>query len=134
LRRVKAVVDFNQYGGILNGAIAALASPQSHVDATVEIFRQRRDTFVEGLAKIGWPVPEPKATMYVWAMLPESWSSRSIDFCTQLVAATGIAVAPGAGFGAAGEGYVRFALVHPPELLMEATERMASFLKSDGKT
>ncbi|NEP09051.1 MAG: LL-diaminopimelate aminotransferase [Symploca sp. SIO2C1] len=128
LRQVKAVIDFNQYRGILNGAIAALTGSQERVKQTVAIFQQRRDTFIEALHRIGWQVPTPQATMYVWAKLPEPWTSNSIGFCTQLVAETGVAAAPGAGFGKAGEGYVRFALVREPKVLETAVERMAGFL------
>jgi aspartate/methionine/tyrosine aminotransferase len=67
--------------------------------------------------------------MYVWAKLPEPWQHNSVEFCTQLVAATGVAVSPGAGFGKCGEGYVRFALVHEPEILEAAVEKIAGFLQ-----
>jgi aspartate/methionine/tyrosine aminotransferase len=128
LRQIKAVVDFNQYRGILNGATAALSGDQSLVTATVQTFRERRDVFVQALANIGWDVPTPAATMYIWAKLPPQWSGNSLDFCTKLVAATGVAISPGIGFGAAGEGYVRFALVHSPSVLQLAVDRMARFL------
>jgi aspartate/methionine/tyrosine aminotransferase len=128
LRQIKAAVDFNQYRGILNGAIAALTGPQDSVNAAVETFRQRRDAFVAALHRIGWPVPVPTATMYIWARLPESWVKDSIGFCTQLVEQTGVAVSPGAGFGKSGEGFVRFALVHKPEVLEEAVDRIRQFL------
>lgn len=127
LRQVKAVVDFNQYLGIFNGAIAALTGSQVGVEKGVETFRRRRDTFITALDRIGWHVPTPDATMYVWAKLPEPWSTRSIQFSTELVKATGVAVSPGAGFGKSGEGYVRFALVHEPEILTEAVDRIATF-------
>jgi aspartate/methionine/tyrosine aminotransferase len=127
LRQVKAAVDFNQYRGILNGAIAALTGPQDGVKAGVEIFRQRRDAFIRALYRIGWQVPTPKATMYIWAKLPEHWSQNSIEFCTQLVQKTGVAASPGAGFGKTGEGYVRFALVHEPSVLETAVERISEF-------
>lgn len=127
LRQIKAVVDFNQYRGILRGAIAALQGDQDSVKQTVAIFQKRRDTFVEALRRLGWQVPLPKATMYVWAKLPEPWQDKSVEFCTQLVAATGIAASPGAGFGKAGEGYVRFALVQEPEVLAAAAEKIMGF-------
>ena len=127
LRQVKAAVDFNQYQGILNGAIAALTGPQDTVKTSVETFRKRRDTFVRALQEIGWQVPIPPATMYVWAKLPEPWALDSVKFCTQLVASTGVAASPGAGFGKSGEGYVRFALVESPEILAEAVRRIAEF-------
>lgn len=132
LRQVKAVIDFNQYQGILQGAIAALHGSQDIVQATVNRFSQRRLAFVEALHHIGWQVPVPQATMYVWAKLPAPWQDNSVQFCTQLAEQTGVAVAPGAGFGKAGEGYVRFALVHEPKVLATAVERMAKFLNTEG--
>ncbi|WAL62861.1 LL-diaminopimelate aminotransferase [Thermocoleostomius sinensis] len=129
LRQVKAAVDFNQYLGILNGATAALTGPQTHVTMAVETFRQRRDAFVQAMHRIGWTVPIPTATMYIWAKLPEAWGEDSIGFCTQLVEATGVAISPGAGFGKSGEGYVRFALVHEPAVLETAIDRIHQFLQ-----
>jgi aspartate/methionine/tyrosine aminotransferase len=128
LRQVKAAVDFNQYRGILNGAITALTGPQATVQSAVATFKQRRDAFVSALHQIGWPVPTPTATMYVWAKLPEPWTQDSIRFCRELVQATGVAASPGAGFGKSGEGYVRFALVQEPATLATAVERIATFL------
>ncbi len=129
LRQVKAAVDFNQYRGILNGAIAALTGSQDSVHLAVDTFRRRRDAFVTALNRMGWQVPVPDATMYIWAKLPEPWRQDSIRFCVELVEATGIAVAPGAGFGKSGEGFVRFALVQEPPILEEAVSRIADFLK-----
>lgn len=127
LRQVKAAVDFNQYRGILDGAIAALAGPQTGVEAAVATFRQRRDAFLGAMHRQGLQVSTPAATMYVWAKLPEPWARDSVTFCTQLVETTGVAASPGAGFGKSGEGYVRFALVHDPAVLEAAVERMALF-------
>ncbi len=131
LRQVKAAVDFNQYQGILNGAIAALTGPQTGVKAAVATFRQRRDAFISALHRKGLQVPTPAATMYVWAKLPEPWAFDSVSFCTQLVETTGVAASPGAGFGKSGEGYVRFALVHEPEILETAVDRIAFVLHSN---
>jgi aspartate/methionine/tyrosine aminotransferase len=129
LKRIKAIVDFNQYQGILQGAIAALQSPPEIVESTVAIFSERRAALINALAKIGWPVPFPPATLYVWAKLPEQWSGNSVEFCQQLVAATGVALSSGSGFGPAGEGYVRFALVKDPEILAEAVAKIGDFLR-----
>ena len=131
LRQIKAVVDFNQYLGILNGAIAALSGSQVSVEKTVATFQARRDAFINALNKIGWQVTKPEATMYIWAKLPEPWQDKSIDFCTKLVAQTGVAVSPGAGFGKTGEGYVRFALVKEPEILELAAEKISVFLQNN---
>jgi aspartate/methionine/tyrosine aminotransferase len=129
LRQVKAVVDFNQYLGILNGAIEALSGSQEAVAQAVETFRQRRDAFVDALNRIGWQVPRPQAAMYVWAKLPDPWAVNSMQFAIDLVEQTGVAVAPGSGFGKSGEGYVRFALVHDPSILETAVDRIAEFMK-----
>lgn len=130
LRQVKAAVDFNQYLGILNGAIAALNGDATSVKATVETFRQRRDAFVSAMQAIGWNVPKPDATMYVWARLPDPWQQDSIGFCEALVRDTGVAASPGVGFGTSGEGYVRFALVRSPDVLQDAVHRISAFLRS----
>jgi aspartate/methionine/tyrosine aminotransferase len=134
LRQIKAVVDFNQYRGILTGAIAALSSSPESIAQTVQTFQQRRDVFIQALQDIGWKVPSPIATMYIWAKLPEPWQHNSVDFCTKLVAQTGVAVAPGAGFGQAGEGYVRFALVRDPDTLRHAALKIQQFLQTSPKS
>ncbi len=128
LRQIKTIVDFNQYQGILAGATTALTTCDDEVAQTVATFKDRRDAFIDALHTIDWLVPTPEATMYVWAKLPESWQQNSIEFCKALVAQTGIAASPGAGFGACGEGYVRFALVHEPTILQAAVDRIAGFL------
>ncbi|MGB3297123.1 MAG: LL-diaminopimelate aminotransferase [Phormidesmis sp.] len=137
LRQVKATVDFNQYRGILRGAIAALTGPQAGVSHMVSTFKSRRDAAVSALQSIGWSVPQPEATMYIWAKLPSDlpngWATHSIEFCTALVAATGVALSPGRGFGTSGEGYVRFALVHPPEVLAAAIQQIGDFAKANVK-
>ena len=128
LRQVKAVVDFNQYPGIVRGAIAALSGTQDGVQQTVNTFRQRRDAFVEAMGKVGWHISKPDATQYLWVRLPEPWAQNSIDFCVQLVEATGVALAPGRGFGKHGEGYVRIALVQPPAVLETAVQQIHQFI------
>jgi len=130
LRQVKSVIDFNQYQGILNGAIAALQGPQESIQKTVNTFEHRRNVFVNALNNMGWSVPTPAATMYIWAKLPQHWQSNSMDFCTQLVESTGVALAPGSGFGNSGEGYVRMALVRDAEKLEEAADKISQFLDS----
>ena len=128
LRQVKASVDFNQYPGILRGAIAALNGPQDSVTAMISTFRERRDATLWALEKIGWHVPNPAATMYLWVRLPGQWQQDSVSFCTHLVEKTGVALAPGQGFGSMGEGYVRFALVHAPGTLTTAIGQIEQFL------
>jgi aspartate/methionine/tyrosine aminotransferase len=128
LKQIKTIVDFNQYQGILNGAITALTTGDAAIAQTVDTFRQRRDALLVALRQIGWVTPTPQATMYVWAQLPEPWQQNSVAFCQTLVAQTGVAVSPGAGFGPSGEGYIRFALVQQPATLKTAVDRIAGFL------
>ena len=129
LRQIKAVVDFNQYLGILRGGITALSGSQECVKETVKTFQTRRDALIAALHKIGWAVAKPQATMYLWGKLPEIWQGNSVEFCMQLVQETGVALSPGSGFGKSGEGYVRFALVQEPAVLELAATKIAKFLE-----
>lgn len=128
LRQIKAVVDFNQYQGIMRGAIKALTGDRAPIDRVVSSFQERRDVMLEALKAIGWQIPTPIATMYLWAKLPDRYSHNSAQFCLDLLADTGVALAAGSGFGKHGEGYVRFALVYPPEILKEAAVKIGKFL------
>ncbi len=129
LRNLKAVIDFNQYRGILDGAIAALTGPQNCIAEANARFKERRDRFVTALALIGWEVPIPQTAMYVWAPLPEAWRADSMGFCVELVRRTGVVASAGVGFGPIGEGYVRFALVHEPQILEQAATLIGKFLQ-----
>ena len=129
LRQVKAAVDFNQYQGIMRGAIKALAGDRAPIDRVVATFQERRDAMIKALKAIGWEIPTPTATMYLWAKLPDRYADDSVKFCLDLINATGLALSPGSGFGKHGEGYVRFALVHSPEVLQEAAQKIGFFLK-----
>ncbi|MFS8871668.1 LL-diaminopimelate aminotransferase [Synechococcus sp. R50.1] len=128
LRWVKSTIDFHQYQGILRGAAAALTVPDSFLQRWRQVYRERRDIAVAALHRIGWPVPLPEATMYLWAPLPEFYRGSSAQFCLDLVRATGVALSPGSGFGPSGEGYVRFALVVEGSRLEEAVGRIEAFL------
>jgi hypothetical protein len=129
LAQVKAAIDFNQYRGILNGGMAALSSPEEKVQEIVNTFEARRDALTSELAKYGWKVPIPPSTMYLWAKIPRSKSfTGSLDFALQLVESTGVALSPGIGFGQAGEGYVRFALVRESSVLVSAAQKITHFL------
>ena len=85
------------------------------------IFKRRRDVLVDGLNKLGWSVPKPKGTMFVWAPIPEPWKSLgSLEFSKLLIQEAKVAVSPGIGFGEYGEGYVRFALVENEQRIRQA--------------
>ena len=103
------------------GRIIALEGDQKCVADIVEVHRKRRDVLVDGLNKIGWSVPKPQATMFVWAPIPESFRSMgSLEFSKMLIQECKVAVSPGIGFGEYGEGYVRFALVENEQRIKQA--------------
>ena len=112
LTRLKSYFDYGMFTPVQVSAITALNGPQDCVDETVAVYRRRRDTLVEGLNRAGWPVEKPKATMFVWAPIPESLREMgSMEFAKYLLREAKVAVSPGVGFGADGDGFVRFALI-----------------------
>jgi alanine-synthesizing transaminase len=129
LEKTKSYMDFGIFRGVQYAAIAALTGPQDCVTETVKTYERRVNTFVKGLNSIGWEVPRPKATFYVWAHIPLKFSAlNSLEFCKLMVEETGVVSAPGTGFGEYGEGFVRFAMVEKEERLLEAVRRIKEFL------
>ncbi len=112
LARIKSYYDYGMFTPIQIAAIQALNGPQDCVEEIKGRYRQRRDSLIRGLARIGWDVPSPKATMFVWARIPEAFrSGGSMEFSKLLLTSGGVAVSPGIGFGAHGDDHVRFALI-----------------------
>jgi alanine-synthesizing transaminase len=112
LGRLKSYFDYGMFAPVQVAAIAALNGPQECVTGIVESYRQRRNVLVEGLNRAGWPIEKPKATMFVWASIPEPFREMgSLDFAKFLLRDAKVAVSPGIGFGADGDGFVRFALI-----------------------
>ena len=112
LARLKSYFDYGMFTPIQVAAIAALNGPQDCVQEVRELYRKRRDVLVDGLNKAGWLVQKPKATMFVWAPIPEPYrSSGSVEFSKFLLSRAKVAVSPGVGFGEDGDGFVRFALI-----------------------
>jgi alanine-synthesizing transaminase len=112
LGRLKSYFDYGMFTPVQVAAIAALNGPQECVADIVETYRRRRDALINGLNRAGWPVQKPKATMFVWAPIPEPYRAMgSIEFAKFLLAEAKVAVSPGIGFGADGDGFVRFALI-----------------------
>lgn len=126
LGRIKSNFDYGIFFPIQRAAVAALTGPQECVAATAAEYERRRDIIVEGLCGMGWHVPRPKASMYVWAPVPTK--EKSFDFAVRLIENAGVAVVPGVGFGPYGEGYVRIALVQPQDRLRLAVERIGKWL------
>ncbi len=129
LAKVKSYCDFGIFRAVQWAAIKALSGPQDYVHQTVATYHKRRNTFLQGLKRIGWSLPMPKGTFYVWAKIPLKFSAlTSLEFATLLVQEAGVVVAPGSGFGEYGEGYVRFALVDIEPRLKEAATRIGRVL------
>ncbi len=121
LTRIKSYLDYGAFQPIQIAAIIALNGDQSCVREINGIYKQRRDTLITGLNRIGWEVPAPKGTMFVWAKIPEQFSHMtSVDYAKMLIREAKVAVSPGRGFGEYGEGYVRFALVENPHRINQA--------------
>jgi alanine-synthesizing transaminase len=121
LARIKSYLDYGAFQPIQIAGIVALEGDQSAVADIVEVHRKRRDVLVNGLNKLGWTVPTPRATMFVWAPIPEAFRAiGSLEFAKLLIQEAKVAVSPGIGFGEYGEGYVRFALVENEQRIRQA--------------
>ena len=131
LAQAKSAIDFNQYLGIQQAAIAAITAGERDANLlrdTANRFERRRDALVQALADIGWDVPLPAASMYVWGKLPAGHED-AFAFVTRLAAETGVCLSPGDAFGSCGEGYVRFALVRDEDALRDVAQRIGQFLQ-----
>ena len=126
LAALKSHIDYGVFYPIQKAAEIALTSDYQVLDEQVVEYEKRRDALITGLADAGWHVPKSPATMFVWAKIPEGWSSR--EFAFALIEKAGVAVVPGDAFGKQGEGYVRIALVQTAERLTVAAERIGKFL------
>lgn len=112
LARVKSYLDYGAFTPIQVAATAALNGPQDCVEEMRSLYQSRRNVLVEGLSAAGWEIPSPKATMFAWAPIPESYrEAGSLEFSKVLLREAKVAVSPGIGFGEYGEGFVRIALV-----------------------
>ena len=121
LGRLKSYFDYGTFTPIQVASIAALEGPQECVHEICETYRKRRDVLVEGLNKAGWAVASPKATMFVWARIPEQFRAlRSLEFSKLLLTDAKVAVSPGIGFGEYGDGHVRFSLIENEERTRQA--------------
>jgi alanine-synthesizing transaminase len=133
LTRIKSYLDYGAFTPIQVAATAALNGPQDCVEAARTLYRERRDVLVDGLAKAGWPVPKPTATMFCWAPLPESCREMgSLAFAKLLLEEADVAVSPGIGFGEHGDGHVRMALVENKHRLRQAVRNIRAFLARRG--
>ncbi len=131
LGRIKSYFDYGTFTPIQVASIAALEGPQDCVKEIVRTYQGRRDVLAPGLNKLGWPVELPKATMFVWAKIPEQYRALgSVEFSKKLLLEAKVAVSPGVGFGEHGDGHVRFSLIENEERTRQALRGIKQMFKA----
>ncbi|HTW44750.1 MAG TPA: alanine transaminase [Acidobacteriaceae bacterium] len=133
LARLKSYFDYGTFTPIQVASILALEGPQDCVAEICDNYRSRRDVLVQGLNKLGWEVALPRATMFVWASIPEPYRDLgSLEFSTRLLSDAKVAVSPGIGFGEYGDGHVRFSLIENEERTRQALRGIRQMFQKDG--
>jgi alanine-synthesizing transaminase len=133
LARMKSYLDYGMFTPIQVAAILALEGDQSCVQEICQTYQDRRDVLCEGLNSIGWHVEKPKATMFVWAQLPEPYKEmKSLEFAKKLLTDAKVAVSPGIGFGAYGDDHVRFSLIENKHRTRQAVRGIRDMFRQDG--
>lgn len=131
LQRMKSYMDYGMFTPIQVAAVHALESDQSVVQEISDMYQNRRDTLCKGLNALGWPVEFPKATMFVWAKIPETFRSEgSLEFSKRLLREAKVAVSPGIGFGDYGDEYVRFSLIENEHRTRQALRGIRDMLRN----
>ena len=132
LARIKSYMDYGTFTPIQVAAIAALEGDQQCVADITAMYKSRRDVLCEGLEAAGWPVEKPKATMFVWAKIPEQYRAMgSLEFAKKLMNDAKVAVSPGIGFGAYGDDFVRIALIENEHRTRQAIRSIKKMIKQD---
>jgi alanine-synthesizing transaminase len=129
LRKIKSYLDYGIFQPIQISSIIALKGSYGCVSEMAKVYQQRRNTLINGLGRIGWKIDKPKATMFVWAKIPDSFTKMgSLEFSKLLIREAKVAVSPGIGFGQYGEGYIRFALVENNHRINQAIRGIKKIL------
>jgi len=129
LARMKSYLDYGVFQPIQIASIIALTEDQACVSDISENYKKRRDALVDGLGRIGWEIEKPKATMFVWAKIPEQYRDMgSLEFSKFVLKESKVAVSPGIGFGIQGDEYVRFALVENTQRINQAIKGIRKIL------
>ena len=133
LARIKSYHDYGTFTPIQVASIIALDGPQDCVEEIRAMYQNRRDVLAKGLHEAGWMVEVPKASMYIWARIPEAYASMgSLEFAKKLLADAKVAVSPGVGFGEYGDDHVRFALIENEERTRQAVRGIKDMFRKDG--
>ncbi|CAI8286437.1 MAG: Glutamate-pyruvate aminotransferase AlaC [Gammaproteobacteria bacterium] len=132
LARIKSYLDYGTFTPIQVAAIAALEGDQTCVNEIRDMYQSRRDVLCEGLNALGWPVEYPKATMFVWARIPEQYRDLgSLEFAKKLIRDANVAVSPGIGFGQYGDDHVRFALIENEHRIRQALRNIKRLFRME---
>jgi alanine-synthesizing transaminase len=132
LTRIKSYLDYGMFTPIQVAAISALDGPQDCVQAICTMYQSRRDVLVSGLNNAGWEVAKPKATMFVWAPIPEPYRAMgSLEFSKKLLSEAKVAVSPGVGFGEYGDDHVRFSLIENEHRSRQAVRGIREMFRRD---
>lgn len=131
LKTIKGYYDYGMFLPIQIAAIVAIRHTDAAVEAQSVEYQKRRDVLCEGLERLGWPVEKPRASMFLWQKIPEPWASQmnSFEFAMKLLKDGNVALSPGGGFGQAGEGFLRMALVENVERLRQAVRQIGRCLE-----
>jgi alanine-synthesizing transaminase len=133
LARIKSYHDYGTFTPLQVAAIAALEGDQQCVSDIAATYQRRRDVLFRGLGEAGWAVELPKASMYIWARIPEPYRALgSLEFSKQLLAKAKVSVSPGIGFGDHGDEYVRFALIENESRIRQAVRGIKAMFRGDG--
>ena len=133
LSRIKGYHDYGTFTPLQVAAIAALEGPQDCVAEITQRYERRRDVLVKGLHEAGWEVDVPKASMYVWARIPEAYASLgSLEFAKHVLAKAKVSVSPGIGFGEYGDAHVRFAMIENEARTRQAIRGIKQMFREDG--
>ncbi len=133
LAKIKSYLDYGTFTPIQVAAIAALEGPQDCVEEIRLMYQSRRNVLCDGLNNAGWKVERPKATMFVWALIPEPYRAMgSLEFSKKLLQEARVAVAPGIGFGEHGDGHVRFGLIENEHRTRQAVRGIRDMFRKDG--
>jgi alanine-synthesizing transaminase len=129
LTRIKSYLDYGAFTPVQVAAASALNGPQSCVEDIRNTYQRRRDVLITSMARSGWNIPKPQASMFAWAPLPEKYKSKgSLEFAKELMLKADVAVAPGVAFGEYGEGYVRVGLVENEQRIRQAAKNIKKIL------
>ncbi len=135
LARIKSYLDYGIFTPVQVAAVLTLEGPQDIVEETRRMYESRRDALCSGLVSAGWPVSLPKATMFVWARIPEAYRELgSLEFSKKLLRDAKVAVSPGIGFGQYGDEYVRFSLIENEHRTRQAVRGIRQMLRRDAAT